>query len=67
MSSIEPLPHLRFDIAEAATILRLSRAALYDRINAGLIVPQMDGRRTFISATELSFIGAAIDVRGVLD
>jgi len=53
MSSIAPLPNLRFDIAEAATILRISRASLYERINAGLIVPQKDGRRTFISACEL--------------
>lgn len=53
MSSIEPLPNLRFDIVEATTILRISRASLYERINAGLIVPQKDGRRTFISAREL--------------
>jgi excisionase family DNA binding protein len=53
MSSIEPLPHLRFDIVEAAKILRISRAALYERINAGLITPHKDGRRTFIRASEL--------------
>jgi transcriptional regulator of acetoin/glycerol metabolism len=31
----EPLPQLRFEIIEAAHILRLSRATLYQRIRAG--------------------------------
>ena len=47
------LPHLRFDILEAARILRLSRAALYERIRSGSIKVQKDGRRTFVSAAEL--------------
>jgi excisionase family DNA binding protein len=47
------LPHLRFDILEAAHILRLSRAALYERIRSGSIKVQKDGRRTFVSAAEL--------------
>lgn len=50
---IESLPHLRFDIAEAARILRISRATLYERIRDGRIVTQKDGRRTFITAEEL--------------
>jgi excisionase family DNA binding protein len=49
----EPLPHLRFAITEAAHILRISRATLYERIRGGLIATQKDGRRTFITATEL--------------
>jgi hypothetical protein len=49
----QPLPQLRFDINEAARILRLSRAALYQRIRAGMIKTQKDGRRSFITAVEL--------------
>ena len=49
----DSLPQLRFEIAEAAQILRLSRATLYDRIRDGLIAVQKDGRRTFILANEL--------------
>jgi len=40
-------------ITEAARILRISRATLYDRIRDGLIATQKDGRRTFITAAEL--------------
>jgi excisionase family DNA binding protein len=49
----ETLPHLRFEITEAARILRISRATLYERIRGGLITTQKDGRRTFITADEL--------------
>ena len=49
---IDSLPHLRFDIAEAR-ILRISRATLYERIRDGRIATQKDGRRTFITASEL--------------
>ena len=49
----DPLPQLRFEIAEAAQILRVSRATLYDRIRDGVITVQKDGRRTFITAGEL--------------
>ena len=49
----EPLPHLRFAITEAAHILRINRATLYERIRGGLTATQKDGRRTFITATEL--------------
>ena len=46
-------PHLRFEISEAANILRISRATLYERIRDGMIATQKDGRRTFITADEL--------------
>jgi excisionase family DNA binding protein len=49
----EPLPQLRFEIIEAARILRMSRATLYERIRAGLIKAQRDGRRRYITAVEL--------------
>ena len=49
----EALPQLRFDIAEVASILRISRATLYQRIRDGLISTHKDGRRTFVSADEL--------------
>jgi hypothetical protein len=52
-TTVEPLPHLRFEIPEAARILRISRAAPYERIREGLITTQKDGRRTFITAAEL--------------
>lgn len=48
-----PLPALRFDIAEAAQILRMSRAQLYNRICEGTITPQKDGARTYITRAEL--------------
>jgi Helix-turn-helix domain len=47
------LPVLRFDISEAARILRMSRAQLYNRISDGAITPQKDGARTYITRTEL--------------
>ena len=53
MHQPEPLPQLRFEITEVAKILRISRATLYGRIREGLITPHKDGRRTFITATEL--------------
>jgi Helix-turn-helix domain len=48
-----PLPALRFDIAEAAQILRMRRAQLYNRICEGTIRPQKDGARTYITQAEL--------------
>jgi hypothetical protein len=48
-----PLPALRFEIPEAARILRMSRAQLYNRIGEGLIRAQKDGARTYITRTEL--------------
>jgi hypothetical protein len=44
---------LRFEIREAAQILRMSRAQLYNRINDGAIKPHKDGARTYITRVEL--------------
>ena len=44
---------LRFAVTEAAQILRMSRAQLYNRINDGSIKPQKDGARTYITRVEL--------------
>ena len=53
------LPALRFEIAEAAEILRMSRAQLYNRIQSATIKPQKDGSRTYITRTELErYVGA---------
>jgi hypothetical protein len=54
-TTVEPLPHLRSEILEAARILRISRATLYERIREGLITTQKDGRRTFITALPPQF------------
>jgi hypothetical protein len=47
------LPALRFEITEAARILRMSRAQLYNRIHVGALTPQKDGSRTYITRSEL--------------
>jgi hypothetical protein len=47
------LPSLRFDVPEAAQILRMSRAQLYNRIHDGSLKPQKDGARTYITGAEL--------------
>jgi hypothetical protein len=52
-SSIPVLPSLRFQVPEAAQILRMSRAQLYIRIHQGSIRPQKDGARTYITQAEL--------------
>jgi len=49
----DSLPTLRFEIGEAARILRISRASLYNRIHEGALRLQKDGSRTFITWTEL--------------
>jgi len=49
----EHLPQIRFDMMEAARILRISRATLYERIKAGEIRTQKDDRRSYVTATEL--------------
>jgi excisionase family DNA binding protein len=55
------LPQLRFEIIEAARILRMSRATLYERIRAGEIKAQKDGRRRYITASELQRYVSAKD------
>ena len=47
------LPALRFEVGEAARILRMSRAQLYNRIHDGVLTPQKDGARTYITRAEL--------------
>jgi hypothetical protein len=47
------LPSLRFEVSEAARILRMSRAQLYKRINDGALRPQKDGARTYLTRVEL--------------
>ena len=47
------LPNLRFEVSEAAQILRMSRALLYNRIHDGSLKPQKDGARTYITRAEL--------------
>lgn len=49
----ESLPQLRFEIVEAARILRMSRASLYERIRDGQLKAQKDGRRRYVTAVEL--------------
>lgn len=49
----DPLPALRFSVFEAAQILRMSRAQLYNRICEGTIKPHKDGARTYITRAEL--------------
>jgi excisionase family DNA binding protein len=53
MSQLDPLPQLRFEVSEVARVLRISRATLYQRIREGRITTQKDGRRTFITVSEL--------------
>lgn len=50
---VPALPSLRFEITEAAQILRMSRAQLYNRIQDGSLKPQKDGARTYVTRTEL--------------
>jgi excisionase family DNA binding protein len=52
-NTAELLPQLRFEITEAARILRMSRASLYERIRDGQIKAQKDGRRRYITTAEL--------------
>lgn len=55
------LPALRFDVNEAAAILRISRAQLYVRIQQGAIKVQKDGSRTYVSRPELERYVAQCD------
>ena len=47
------LPNLRFEIREATRILRLSRAAFYQRVRRGEIALSKDGRRSYVAVSEL--------------
>ena len=46
-------PALRFGVVEAARMLRMSRAQLYNRVNDGALRPQKDGARTYFTRSEL--------------
>jgi hypothetical protein len=50
---LEQRGHRDARAGEAAQILRISRVTLYQRINAGLIQIQKDGRRSVVTASEL--------------
>jgi hypothetical protein len=52
------LPVLRLQIGEAARMLRTSRAQLYNRIGEGMIRPQKDGARTYITRSEIERYGS---------
>jgi excisionase family DNA binding protein len=59
------VPSLRFEVAEAAHILRMSRAQLYNRIQDGSINPQKDGTRTYITRAELErYVEACSSIKG---
>jgi hypothetical protein len=47
------VPALRFGVVEAARMLRMSRAQLYNRIGDGALRPQKDGSRTYFTRGEL--------------
>lgn len=51
--AVATLPHLRFEVPEAARILRISRAQLYNRLQEGSLKCQKDGARTYITCAEL--------------
>ena len=57
--ALPALPALRFEVPEAAQILRMSRAQLYNRIGEGVLQAQKDGTRTYISLIELERYVAA--------
>lgn len=61
MQASQSLPALRFEVPEAAQILRISRALLYKRIESGAIKASKDGKRTFITAAELDRYVAACE------
>jgi len=47
------LPQIRFDLAEASRILRMSLGTLYARIRTPELRTHKDGRRSYVTATEL--------------
>jgi hypothetical protein len=50
---------LRFEIIKAARILRMSRATPYQRMRVGHLAIHKDGRRSYITVTELQrYVGA---------
>lgn len=55
---------IRYNIEEAADLLRMSRAQLYQRIRHGEIRAHEDGRRRYISAAAVKEYVARLDVAG---
>jgi excisionase family DNA binding protein len=51
--SLRTNPSLRFEVSEAAQILRMSRAQVHNRIHDGSLKPQKDGARTYITRADL--------------
>ena len=47
------VPALRFGVVEAARMLCMSRAQLYNRIDDGALKPQKDGSRMYFTRSEL--------------
>lgn len=47
------MPALRFGVVEAARMLCMSRAQLYNRIDDGALKPQKDGSRMYFTRSEL--------------
>jgi excisionase family DNA binding protein len=59
----QALPMIRATITEAAQILRICRAKLYQRIQAGEIAVTKDGHRRYIDIDELRRYNAALSAR----
>jgi excisionase family DNA binding protein len=51
--------HQRYSIDEARSYLRVSRAKLYLKIQAGEIATIKDGRRTFVPGSEIARLSRA--------
>lgn len=49
----ESIRPLRVGIVDAARVLGISRAQVYKHITAGILRPQKDGKRAFVSIAEL--------------
>lgn len=55
MRNLTPLDERqRYTVDESLEYLRLSRARLYEKLQAGEIIAIKDGRRTFIPGSEIA-------------
>jgi helix-turn-helix protein len=57
--SASSLPALRFEVYEAAHILHMNRAQLYNRIHEGSLNRKKDGGLTYITRGELERYAAS--------
>lgn len=65
MRDATEFPRVRYGIVESAQILGVSRSTIYTRIRAGALNAQKDGRRRFITASELQrYVAAQTTVGG---